>query len=244
MLHAPPTADSIVADPWRETLLESLEVAREGQDTEGVHDLRVACARLDVFLRFVGWRALRDDLRWLRRAAAGVRDFDVLLAGELPAAFRAQLEAEREPARRALARVLDDERCTALLDALENTPAATRDQAKRTADALRAKLAKRGERAEAAGGTIHELHALRRALRRLRYAHEWLGHESKTVRKLQDELGALNDAGVALRLLNSVEAHESAAEFRAQLESDIAQRAAAALETWVRARAAILEEHA
>ncbi len=242
MLRASAPSDWIAADPWRETLVERIEIARAGRDSEGVHGLRVACARLDVFLRFLGWRALRDDLRWLRRAASNVRDFDVLLERELPASFRAQLEAAREPAQRAFAQVLDDERCEALLAALENVPTTTRKRAMLATQRLRERLVERGERAERAEGAVDELHALRRALRRLRYAYEWLGSDSKTVRRLQDELGALNDAVIALEHLGASEEHPDAAEFRAQLESDVARRARASLEAWQDSRNAILEE--
>jgi CHAD domain-containing protein len=248
MLRSEAQTDWIAADPWRETLVERIEIARAGRDREGVHGLRVACARLDVFLRFVGWRALRDDLRWLRRAASNVRDFDVLLERELPAPFRAHLEAAREPAQRAFAQVLDHERCAALLEALEHAPPSTRKQARLATAELRARLVKRGERAErakgaqGAQGAVDELHALRRALRRLRYAYEWLGSDSKPVRKLQDELGALNDAVIALRYLDESQAHRGAEEYRARLEGEVAQRARTSLEAWTGSRKAILEE--
>src|ERR1043165_1021156 len=76
MREIPPTA-------WLDRLEERTSLAESAPDAaldaEAVHELRVACGRLIVWLDLGGWRILRDDLRWLRRSAATVRDLDVVL---------------------------------------------------------------------------------------------------------------------------------------------------------------------
>lgn len=226
---------------WREALLERIDVARAGRDSEGVHGLRVACARLDVYLRLLGWRVLRADLRWLRRAASSVRDRDVLLAqSDLPDAFRAALQAQREPAREQLLAVLAHQRCGALLNALEELPPLHFASAQRRIRKLATRVALLGLNARRPDADVDALHALRRALRRLRYAHEWLNREPKTARRLQDELGALNDVVVAQRQLAALGLTATLHEYDAALSERLAQQIQQVRGAWQEASGAIL----
>jgi len=226
---------------WREVLLERIDVARAGRDSEGVHGLRVACAHLDVFLRLLGWRVLRADLRWLRRAASAVRDLDVLLAqNDLPNEFAVALDAQRTPAREQLLAVLDHERCSALLDALEELPSLTFARAQRRSRKLATRVTLLGARAFRPDGDVDTLHALRRALRRLRYAHEWLGREPKAARRLQDELGALNDVVVAQRQLAALGLAETLSEYQAALAARLALNVQRVRGAWQETSGAIL----
>jgi CHAD domain-containing protein len=51
---------------------------------------------------------------------------------------------------------------------------------------------------------LEELHRLRKRVRRLRYALEWLGRESAATKALQDALGELRDTALALRSASTV----------------------------------------
>ncbi len=216
-------------------------------DPLAVHGLRVACARLEVYLRLAHWNVLRGDLRWLRRAASGVRDLDVLLAderaGQSAPEFVATLRTARESERAGFANVLEHERCRALLEALDALPEFSAQTARAPLELLTDRVRSRGELMLRSPDDFERFHALRRALRRLRYAREWLGLDCTAIRALQDELGALNDAVVRARWLaraggaQSSATSPSGAEHSPQVQS----LGAAALRVWRRTRREILE---
>ena len=125
-------------------LLSSDPVARQGDDTEGVHQARVAARRLrshlstfaDV-LRQAPAARLSKDLRWLGRALGSVRDLDVLrervahavkaidpLAREDGLALLRRADEEREVATTALETVLTSARYRVLLERLASSVAA------------------------------------------------------------------------------------------------------------------------
>lgn len=183
-------------------LREHLPVAQLGEDPRGVHQVRVATRRLGVWLVLGGHRVLLDDLRWLRASAASVRDLDVLCATDLPGAWHDWLAERRAHAREALVEALGSSRLAGLVRALGLMPPIDHAAARRRTRGL-AEAARRLGRAVARGATLDEVHALRRSLRRLRYAREWLGGQVASLVAAQDALGALNDASVALRLLDA-----------------------------------------
>lgn len=218
---------------WLERLARELAVARAGDDPEGVHQMRVAAGRLGVWLELGGWRVLRDDLRWLRRSASGVRDLDVLIAGGGDAEHVRWLEARRVSARRELSVALDDECVEGLLTALARMPALPRSTAR---DRLRT-LKDRALRASAAlehdRSDLHAWHRLRRALRRLRYALEWLGEDAQALEAFQDVLGELNNRVVAARHLREFRGDGARTEAVDVLERSIDAQCAIAAEHWV-----------
>src|SRR5688500_9905653 len=165
----------IPLDPWLDHLRRHLPIAAEGQDPEGVHQVRVASRRLDVWLGLRGLRALRDDLAWVRRRSGLVRDLDVLLAREGPPAYRSWLLARRRTARAALLRALRARRLEGLITALSLL--APLDE-RHVADGMRL-LVQRMRRLDAAleqtPDDLEALHRVRRQLRRQRYAREWIG---------------------------------------------------------------------
>lgn len=224
-------------------LAECVELARSTGDSTVVHELRVACARLEVFLRLAGWRVLRPDLRWLRRAASAVRDLDVLLAGAPPPRVRAALQRERRHAHAAWLDALGSERTAALLVALEAAPRLDSARALAACSRLRRRVERRGRAVERGGGDVRRLHALRRALRRLRYAREWLELDCTPIRELQDVLGALNDAVVEQGWLAKLAPRLRDAQ-RARVARKLRIRRTAALEAWRAARGRILERPA
>jgi CHAD domain-containing protein len=195
---------------------------RLGRDPESLHDMRVAVRRARALLR-AGRRVIGDDtatveagLKELGRVLGAVRDLDVLierlrgegeeLDGDVRAAFRAaiaSLTRERAAARRRLLRALCSDLYLRLLDDLERTAreltpsgdgSTLADLVDRQAGKLR-KIAKSLPDDPA----DDELHALRKAGKRTRYAAELAG-DAKLVRRakeLQDVLCEHQDAVVA-----------------------------------------------
>ncbi|MDA1267199.1 MAG: CHAD domain-containing protein, partial [Planctomycetota bacterium] len=108
----------LACDPWLEHLQRHLGVSADGQDPEGVHQVRVAAARLRVWLRLGGRRLLEDDLRWLRNGAGPVRDLDVLLLRGGPAGYEQHLREEWARAHSSWVSALRSHRAQGLLQAL------------------------------------------------------------------------------------------------------------------------------
>jgi len=194
------TDSMIAALPWIEALKRHAQSAREQPDPESVHQLRVAAGRLSVWLRLARSRALRDDLGWLRRSAARVRDLDVLLEHHGQEDWTEVFARERPGLVRELSEALASQRCAGLLQALEYLPELEELRAEERLPQLRERVhaAARTTLAEA-DPKLDELHTLRKCVRRLRYALEWLGRDSSAAKGLQDSLGDLRDTALALR---------------------------------------------
>ncbi|MBK7641657.1 MAG: CHAD domain-containing protein [Planctomycetes bacterium] len=184
--------------PWIDALARHAHSARERPDPEHVHQLRVAAGRLVVWLRLARRRALRDDLRWLRRGAARVRDLDVLLAQHGAETWSAALVGERREAAAALHTELASARLDGLLQALEYLPALDEARARKRLSKLRAKADDAAAQAFSLDPPRSaDLHTLRKRVRGVRYALEWMGQPSSPEQALQDELGRLRDAEAA-----------------------------------------------
>lgn len=224
--------DPVPLTPWLEHLRVYLPVAREGVDSEGVHQVRTATRRLDAWLRLAGLRIYRDDLRWLRRQASMVRDLDVLLARELPAPLEQTFEERRDEAHVALREALEEPRRAGLVQGLAALPAIARAEA----------LARLPEMAQAVldnGLRLHEkpkklklYHRHRRWLRRLRYACEWLGLDAVALERLQNVFGALNDNVVLDGRVQAHSAADSMGDYRAGLKRSIKKQRKRALAAW------------
>ncbi len=184
---------------------------REGKDIEALHDMRVATRRmraaLRVFAPFYRRRAQRKLSKALRtagRALGKVRDWDVFLenarhyqAERSPHAdfdvLLADWQAQRDIAQVQLRVWLSGKAYASLVAHLESF---TQTPPVRNLLAYEPFLSK---------ADVTQLHALRIAAKRLRYTLEFFsdvfGEEStaviKTIKRLQDHLGALNDADVA-----------------------------------------------
>ena len=154
---------------------------------EGVHQVRVALRRLRVWLAFKGHRSLQEELRWLCGCLALLRDLDVF--GE---ALTPQALAELRP--EAVARAVEalgSERWVSLRDRLNSVRPPRRSQAKRALPRLERKLDElRASRPRSDGEALHRM---RRALRRVRYAREWLGLDTADLAQEQERLGAVCD---------------------------------------------------
>ena len=161
-------------------------------DPEGIHDVRSASRRLRVWLEFKGHPALQEELRWLGHALARARDLEVF-KGALTMVAQTELRA---PAMTAAANALQSKRWLALREELERVKAPKTAKAKRALPRLEKKLKK--SRAALAPGDGNAIHRLRRAVRRLRYAREWMELEAKELATEQERLGAVCDL-LALR---------------------------------------------
>ncbi|GEM87099.1 CHAD domain-containing protein [Meiothermus granaticius] len=224
----------IPLQPWLQHLETHLPIAKVGTDPEGVHQVRVAVRRLRVWLELAGMRVLEDDLAWLVRGAGKVRDLEVLLGQPgLPQPFREWGLEQLGAARLELVPLLESPRLKGLLRALALLPPLEETTAK-------ARLPRFGERAAQRAreweqqGTFETLHALRRALRKLRYAREWLGLSTEGVKKLQEALGAVGDLTFILHYLTLFEAGSTAAlpRFRRQLEAGLEKALNSAQAAW------------
>lgn len=202
---------------------------RLGQDPEELHQHRVATRRLRAVLRAarplldVSWsEPLRAEIGWLGAALGPVRDLDVMLEyleseeETLDAADRAglapmieRLHADRDRARASLIAALTSQRYLDLLDAVEagaESPRIVVSEVTLHAIAARQfRRLRRRVRALNADPPDDELHAVRIAGKRARYAAE-LAERSvgkpaarfvTATKALQDVIGLHQDAAVA-----------------------------------------------
>lgn len=228
--------EPIAQSPWLEHLVLHLPIARAGSDPEGVHEVRIAAGRLEVWLRLAGLRVLRDDLRWLRSGASTLRELEVLIGSDAPEQWLAWLEERRALERRRLCAMLDSPRLHGLLAALPLlAPIHPAAAAERLHELVR-RAVRRGERIEADPTDIDAFHRLRKAVRRVRYAKEWLGEETRALHSLQSSLGELNDAAVALMLLEEYPEREALAEYRETLRARFEEQRKKSLKRWKRGR--------
>jgi CHAD domain-containing protein len=175
---------------------------------------------------------LRDDLRWLRRAAAQVRDYDVLLERALPSSFVEWLTVERAEARDHLLAALNSARCPSLLGALAPLEPIDEREITKQVEVERRKVVRRGRALERAAATTEQAHRLRRAVRRMRYAREWLGEKPRELKSLQDELGRLNDAASALAHLDQCPHAAQLAQLRGEIAAELQRAFDDAREAW------------
>jgi len=225
---------AISLDRWLQHLHEHLPIARLGDDPEGVHQVRVAVRRLRVWLRLAGMRVLEDDLAWLVRAAGQVRDLEVLLQHPgLPRAFQKWAVHQLQHAREQFIPLLDSPRLAGLLRALASLPPLDSTKAEARIERFIQQVERRAD-AWHSEDTIENLHALRRALRRLRYAREWLGHNSNTVKALQEIFGRVGDLSFILDYLQAFEAEggQPPSRYRSRLEVDLSEALIEAQKAW------------
>lgn len=228
---------AISLDKWLHHLRQHLPIARQGQDPEGVHQLRVASRRLRVWLRLAGMQVLEDDLAWLVGAAGEVRDLEVLLQGSnLPKAFRAWAGSRLERARGDLVPLLDSPRLSGLLQALSYLPPLEEGLAQTRLKRFVRQVQRKAE-AWHSQGSIESLHALRRALRRLRYAQEWLGQNSQTAKEMQAVFGQVGDLGFTLRYLSAYQSEGGRLPraYKGRLEAQLTEALETAKQAWAKA---------
>jgi triphosphatase len=176
--------------------------ARLGDNPQELHDLRVACRRLDAILRQfrsalpASLRRIRPTLKKVLRALGDARDLDVALseleafARELPASeqesvepLKQHLASERDRARVRMLRVLDSasvqknlQKLTTLLAAPAATsPQSSRDLALNVAPEMirrRYRKVRKGADLLTAESPMENYHEVRGHVKKLRYALE------------------------------------------------------------------------
>ena len=232
----------IAADRWTAHLREHLDLARRPAEVEGVHQVRVAARRLDAWLLLGRRRMLRDDLRWLRGVVGEARDLDVLLArgDEFPEGFIAWLQERRAAEQLRVEAGLDSERTSALVAALLVAAPVEENHARRSIGGFFDRVS-RGDAVLASGGDKAEpldvqVHGLRRAIRRLRFALDWMGEKVSVLVELQDRFGEACDQVVLLRWIDECPMGNSLAGLREQVETARTEKREAALAAWAEAR--------
>lgn len=225
---------ALTPQPWLGVLRRQLEAAREPEGPEPVHQVRIAAGRLSVWLELGGLHVHRADLRWLRRRLARARDLDVLLQQSPPPVLAAWLREERVRAQDRVCRAIDHRRTRTLLHTLALVSPHERAVARAHLGAIAERVLRRGE---VAGADVERLHDLRRALRRLRYAAEWLDLDATRLHEAQTDLGEVNDLSNALAMTAASPGADPA--WRAALAERLDAAVAHLHAHWPTARAAV-----
>jgi CHAD domain-containing protein len=212
--------NGITADRWLRHLERHVPVARAGVDPEGVHQMRVAIARLRVWLALGGWRVLDDDLRWLRDRIARIRDLDVQLGHRPPPSWAATLRRRHDRARHELLGTLGHPRVSSMLAGLSCLPPVPILRARRRIPPMARRVLARARAARRRGYDLPSLHRLRCIVRRLRFALEWIGAETADLVRVQDALGEACDLSIAVQTLGKRRG-ERVRRYRAKLVRDL-----------------------
>lgn len=204
-----------------EILLRHEPGTRIGEDSEELHDMRVASRRLRAAMQIfrdalpVRSRRLRDELKWVAGVLGEVRDLDVQLEAWISSAapedreplgeLRSVLEERRAKERKAMLRTLDSRRYAKLVESysgfLRRGPAKSSEYARRAILEVGPELVrKRYRKFRRAGDVIEkdspaeEYHELRKRGKRLRYALEFHSKiYGKPARDLTKSLKNLQD---------------------------------------------------
>jgi CHAD domain-containing protein len=233
---------AIVAGTEIDTLLSHIDGVRDG-NPEDVHQGRVTTRRLRELLPLVAVEtasALDTAAELLRdtgRALGTVRELDTLVdlcgrvADENPpaaavlAVCRSRLRAERQAATRKLIKRLEDvdvQRLRRLMPRRSGTLLRWTARSPGWRSTLRERIDKRASTlthaVEHAGGVYmpNRLHAVRIALKKLRYAVEiadqtglWQPRRLlRDARRLQERLGTIHDMEILVRRLNEIERND------------------------------------
>ncbi|MBL8862059.1 MAG: CHAD domain-containing protein [Planctomycetes bacterium] len=229
------------AATWLEELARQVERLREVVEPEAVHRLRVAAGRLSVWLELGARRALRDDLRRLRRSAAAVRDLDVIAANDGGSTWADVLRDERGEEAARLRAALRSPRVEGLLDALAAVPEPDPVDVRAALQRLKRRVLRAGDALDDPADGTGALHRLRRRVRRLRYALDWMGADASELRGLQEHLGGLNDLAIELARLDVRRGDMALDARRRAVRREMDERRAAALAAWGALRPSIGE---
>jgi len=225
-------AAMISAGRWIVHLRAHLVIARQGSDVEGIHQIRVASRRLDTWLVLGNLRVLRDDLRWLRASVSAARDLDVLAASDVPVEVAAWLRQRRGAEQNAVVAATGSRRTAALADALALLPDLDAKTARRSIARILRQVLRRGARLDPDAIVDTHLHALRRSVRRLRFAIEWTGDRCSRLAELQETFGEFNNNALLVRWLDSFPEPALVSELRTRLDAALRRQRMAVVGTW------------
>lgn len=231
----------------------NIAASRDGSDPEGVHQLRVGLRRLrsalSLFRDHLSPRAegLKTDARAALQAMGPARDLDVFLTEMLPPVLAAHPDSEplrdlRGLAEQARQRAYQDLRTTLdgrpfnrmLLDMLgaQDLGALLNDTRDTPLTPVAASLLRKRHRKLMRAGQgfatmpLEQRHEVRIALKKLRYAVDFLGGlfpgdaarlYRKGMSRLQDDLGHLNDAAVTAELVDRLASGQPQADVGAAI---------------------------
>lgn len=233
---------AVACDRWLDHLVANRPIAALGEDPVGVHQVRVASRRLDAWLRLAGRRILRDDLRAVRAACGSARDLDVLsrrLFDEplAPPGFSAWIADQRASEQVRVRAILSGPRTSGLVRALRVLAPVPRADARARLPALAKQLRRRARVfRERPVRDTERLHGVRRAVRRLRFALEWLGEDAGVLVDLQESFGDLNDTALLAAWVDRYEpppeAFEAVEAWKLAIRGRISEKIDALTESW------------
>jgi len=232
MLQLVKTSPLLPVDTWLGELARQIERLQVAVEPDPVHRLRVAAGRLSVWLELGARHSLRPDLWRLRRSAATVRDLDVLAAQDLEGAWTETLRQERAVEAACLRAALNSPRVEALLEGLVVVPEPDAVNVRSAIQHMKRRVQRAGDGLDDPKDKDSALHRLRRRVRRLRYALDWLGSDSTDLRTLQEHLGGLNDLAVELARLEARAGDPALESRRHAVLHEIQERRSRALEAW------------
>ncbi|GAA1862058.1 CYTH and CHAD domain-containing protein [Pseudonocardia ailaonensis] len=216
-------------------VLAAEDIRARRDEYDAVHQLRVSARRIRSALQ--AYRPILDpvrtgglvaELRWLGQVLAPSRDLEVLeerigreIAGLPPELVLGPVRAQvtrhfarsRAEARAAMLEALDGARYAALRGALERflqDPPVANPRARGGLAALERKARRRFDRRLRAARSGEGIHDARKAAKRLRYALEVTGGKTGRLKRVQKQLGAHQDAVVALGALRDLGARAHA----------------------------------
>lgn len=222
----------ITATPWLDGLQARIAAIQDGGGEDDVHQLRVATRRLSSWLKLGRTRILRSDLRWLRAAGGGVRDLDVVLAQTPPEPLAAWLRQERDRRHDNLLQIVGAPRTAALCAALAHVAPVDDEKAREALPRLARRVLEQGEALQLAPNDVEGFHALRRSVRSLRYALEWLQEKTGAFKEFQDLSGRGADLSVALLLIDAYPQAAALPDYRRGLEEEFATRRIESVGAW------------
>jgi len=191
--HVPPHPLLLRSDRWRARLEDQLAHLPAEPAAEQWHELRESLGRLAAWLRMANRNSLREQVRELRRAIGEIRDLEIVRELYSPSVPRARsLGRDQARMEAILIRRLAAPATAELLQCLQETPPLNYESAVEAARRMARRAWKAGRRF-ADDPTPATAHRLRRRLRELRFAREWLRQETAPLRPLVRRLGRLND---------------------------------------------------
>jgi len=222
----------IVATPWLDALRTHLAAVQKGGGEDDVHQLRVATRRIASWLRLGRVRILRADLRRVRAAGGEVRDVDVMMAQSPPEPLAGWLHGERARRHDSLLKIAAAPRTAAMCDALALLAPIDESRARESVPRLARRALDSGDALQLAPNDVECFHRLRRSVRGLRYALEWLEEKTGAFKEFQDLSGSGADLSVALLLLDAFPDAAALADYRRRLEEEFAARRIESVGAW------------
>jgi hypothetical protein len=193
--------------------------------------VRTSGSRLAAWLELGGWSVLRDDVSWLRRRVARIREGDVTTSRGCPEPLAAWIAGERPRRRREFVRALRTPRWAGLRQALAVLPPIPRETAVAALGRMARRVRRRGDDVSESSPDA-SLHRLRRASRKLRHARALCGDGVEDLRGVLDALGAVGDGAATIALIDACPARARLAEFRREVEMATKNDRRRALDAW------------